>query len=290
MKQQYIILSCIVLTTSLAYGSNDVVLTAKSEGYTAFHDAVMQAGLYEHAKKDVGEKHSMAPFTVFVPTNEAFTALKDVPADQQKKLITFHVIPGKKIEKPAEEMASGVPTVGEQLLFMKDEKIFLDESESKASIVKGPIAAKNGVIYIIDHVIAPAGTTLPSTAQPAAPQQATQTTTAAPVKPIETKASDDEEKEEAPTAVKPAHPELAPQTAQPAAIAQQAIAPMQFIPVPVPSVPQANTLTEQTGQILASSVAQLTQSIQLLIHVIQQAQQQVGTPSQAEAVPLTVIP
>jgi uncharacterized surface protein with fasciclin (FAS1) repeats len=279
-----------LLTTSLttivcSISASDVVLTAKAEGYTAFHDAVVQAGLYEHAKKNVGEKNSMAPFTVFVPTNEAFAALKNVSADEQKKLITFHVVPGKKIEKPAEEMKSGVPTVGEQLLFMADEKIFLEDSEHKAAIIKGPITAQNGTLYIIDHVIAPAGTALPSATQPT-----TQAVAAPTPQSGETKASDDEEQGEAHAAAQPANAEPLAQAAQPAQLPQQPIAPIQFIPVPVPSAPQANMLTEQTGQILASNVTQLTQSIQLLIHVIQQAQQQVGTPSQAEAVPLTVIP
>jgi hypothetical protein len=152
----------------------------------------------------------------------------------------------------------------------------LEDSENKAGIVKGPIAAKNGVLFVIDHIIAPAGTTL---AAAAAPTQA----------PAPQKTSDDEEKEEtpvsAPTAVAAQAPQMPIQQVMP-----QANAPVQILPIQVAAPQQAGLLTEQTGQILANGVNQLTQSIQLLIHVIQQAQQQVGTPSQAEAVPLTVIP
>jgi hypothetical protein len=279
MKTHYIFLSLIFLATSYGLAAEDVVLKAEKEGCTAFHDAVMKTGLYEHAKKEIGEKHSMAPFTVFVPTNDACSVLKDLPQDQQKKLLPFHVVPGKQIENPAEEMKTGVSTVGEQLLFMKDSKLFLDESETHATIIKGPIAAKNGVIYIIDHILAPAGTTLPTThteSPASAPTtQLTQPTTA------HTHSNEDEEEGEAPqhgaTSTPVATPTQTTLTMQPMGAA------------PLPAAP-TNLLTEQTGQVLASGITQLTQSIQLLIHVIQQAQQQVGTQTPSESVPLTVIP
>jgi len=159
MKTQRIL--CLLLfvysaPTCIASG-DDVVKTAQKEGYSAFHDAVMQAGLYEHAKKDIDEKGSLAPFTVFVPTNQAFEALVKSSPEEQKKSITFHVVPRKKIENIATEMETGVTTVGEQLLFAKENKIFLDESDTKASIIKGPIQARNGLVYIIDTVLLPAG-------------------------------------------------------------------------------------------------------------------------------------
>jgi|GEM_PF-1970672 len=278
MKTHYIFFSLIVLATSYSMVAEDVVLTAKTSGCTLFHDAVMHAGLYEHAKKEVGEKHSMAPFTVFVPTNDAFNAIKDLPDHDQKKLIPFHVVPGKKIENPSEEMKTGVSTVGEQLLFMKDSKLFLDESETHATIIKGPIAAKNGVIYIIDHILVPAGTTLP-TAHTKSPESSPVTQPAEPATP-HTHSNEDEE-EEIPQQ-KAASTPVAPPT-------QTAIPVQPMGAAPLPTAP-TNLLTEQTGQVLASGITQLTQSIQLLIHVIQQAQQQVGTQTPSESVPLTVIP
>lgn len=278
MKTHYIFLPLIFLVGSYSLAAEDVVLTAKTEGCTVFHDAVMYAGLYEHAKKEVGEKHSMAPFTVFVPTNDAFNAIKDLPEHEQKKLIPFHVVPGKKIQNPAEDMKTGASTVGEQLLFMKDSKLFLDESETHATITKGPITAKNGVIYIIDHILAPAGTTLP-TIQTESPANTPTTQHAEPSAPHAH--SNEDEEEDAPQHATTSTPVTAPiqpiLTGQPMAAA------------PLPAVP-TNLLTEQTGQVLASGITQLTQSIQLLIHVIQQAQQQVGTQTPSESVPLTVIP
>ena len=169
MKKQCIlyILTIALINASLVASAADVVVTAKTEGYTAFHDAVMNAGLYEHAKKTEGEAGSLAPFTVFVPTNEALETIKTLDAKKQKKYITYHVVPGKKIEKPDEAMKEGVSTVGEKLLFAAGGEVYLDESKTKAKIIKGPIAASNGVVYVIDHVLLPAEEAAPAAATPA---------------------------------------------------------------------------------------------------------------------------
>jgi len=97
MKTQnlFYVLTLLAISPILT-ATDDVVITAQKEGYTAFHDAVMDAGVYEHAKKDAGAKGSLAPFTVFVPTNEAFEKIKLLDAKKKKKYITFHVVPGKK--------------------------------------------------------------------------------------------------------------------------------------------------------------------------------------------------
>ncbi len=269
MKKQNIllILTIALINAPLAFNA-DVVVTAKTEGYSAFHDAVMQAGIYDHAKKDEGESGSLAPFTVFVPTNEAFESIKSLDAKKQKKYITYHVVPGKKIEKPEEVMKDGVPTVGEKLLFSSDGTIFLDESETKAKITKGPITAKNGVLYIIDKVLLPAGEKLPE------------------VKKAEDKPEAKEPKPEPKTESKEPKTESKPEpkqekSAEPTVATQPAMAPAQTAPVtaspiqvlmPMSVSQQEPAITEKTAQTLTASVTQLTQSIQLLIHVIQQAQ------------------
>jgi uncharacterized surface protein with fasciclin (FAS1) repeats len=177
MKKQcilYILTIALINTSFLANAvasTTDVVVTAKTEGYTAFHDAVMSSGLYEHAKKSEGEGGSLAPFTVFVPTNDSLAAIKTLDAKKQKKYITYHVVPGKKIEKPDDAMKEGVSTVGEKLLFAAGGQVYLDESKTKATIIKGPIAASNGVLYVIDHVLLPAEQTTPTQTQ--APAQST---------------------------------------------------------------------------------------------------------------------
>lgn len=168
MKKQNILILTIALINAPLAADADVVVTAKTEGYSAFHDAVMSAGIYEHAKKNEGDAGSLAPFTVFVPTNEAFEAIKSLDAKKLKKYITYHVVPGKRLEKLDETMKDGVGTVGEKLLFSQNGELFLDESKTKAKVTKGPITASNGLIYVIDHVLLPAEDAAPAAQKPAA--------------------------------------------------------------------------------------------------------------------------
>jgi len=275
-KQSVLHFLTIALINSMSAICADVVVTAQTEGYSAFHDAVMHAGIYDHAKKNEGESGSLAPFTVFVPTNEAFEAIKNLDAKKQKKYITYHVVPGKKIEKPEAEMKDGVGTVGEKLLFATDGTIFLDESKTKAKIIKGPITAKNGLLYIIDQVLLPAGEELPASEKAAA---ATEKSTDKPAekttdkavektteKPTEKATEKHEAKSEAPAEIK----------------AVPTAAPIQFMmPMQLPQ-PEA-TLSEKTAQTLTATMTQLTQSIQLLIHVIQQAQNPIEPTADAKA-------
>jgi len=270
MKKQCIlyILTIALINASLVASAADVVVTAKTEGYTAFHDAVMSAGLYEHAKKNEGEAGSLAPFTVFVPTDEALAAIKTLDAKKQKKYITYHVVPGKKIEKPDEAMKDGVGTVGEKLLFAAGGEVYLDESKTKAKVIKGPIAASNGMVYVIDHVLLPAGEELPATEKPAEKH--------------EEKAVETEVKAEARPVEKPAA------VAAPAPAVAVTPTPIQLM-MPMPAQPQ-EAITEKTAQTLTSTMTQLTQSIQLLIHVIQQAQNPIEAPAPADKVPANAAP
>lgn len=239
----------IAATHSLAPA--DVVLTAQKEGYTAFHDAVMHAGLYEHAKKKRDEDGSLAPFTVFVPTNEAFKAIQSLDEKTKKKLITLHVVPHAEVKKPDEEMKTGLPTVGEKLLFAQEGKVFIDESETKATVIKGPIPAENGLVYVIDAVLLPAGVTAPKPAEETKPTE--------PVVPVE--------------APKAAPAVKAAEEAKPVETKKQE-EPVKSVEIKLSAPEQKESASEKTVETLTTAVTQLTQSIQLLIHVIQQAQTQ----------------
>jgi len=231
------ILSTIFSTTLLT--GEDVALTAKNEGCSDFYDAVLASGIYEHAKKQVGENDSLAPFTVFAPTNAACAALKELDPKEKKAILTLHVVPGRKITSPSDDMADGVATVGHQALIFKEKKVTLEDGTTSASIIKGPIEAQNGLVSVIDTVLFPAGKTAPKVEQKKAPEA---------------------------TAPKPALKEKTPAAPQETAAAA------------------APLVSEQTAQTLISSITQLTQSIQLLIHVIQQAQMTAdSTPPQQKA-------
>lgn len=268
-KQNILFLALLTLAIHDAHptASEDVVMTAKAEGYSAFHDAVMETKIYEHAKKDPKDEGSMAPFTIFVPTNESFAAvnnLKGIDPKVEKKIITCHVVPGKKIEKLSDELSEGASTVGQQLIYYKEDKLFLDESDVKATIVKGPIEARNGMVYVIDKVLAPAGVTLPK-----AEKEATEPAHAqSEAKKEEHKA---EEKKEEPKKAEESKKADEPKKAEESKKVEEPKKPEEPKKVEEPKA-GALLITEKTAQALITSNTQLTESIKALIHAIELAQ------------------
>ena len=152
-----------VLTVGLAsaahagdYGSKkDIVDTAVEAGqFKTLVTAVKAAGLVDTLK---GE----GPFTVFAPTDEAFAKLPAgtvesllKPENKQKltQILTYHVVPAKAMAKDVTSMDQAKTVNGKSVqLKSKDGKVMVD----KATVVKADVAAKNGVIHVIDTVLMP---------------------------------------------------------------------------------------------------------------------------------------
>ena len=101
------------------------------------------------------------PFTVFAPTNAAFAKLpkatlakllKPENKEQLKKILTYHVVPGKitsKMLKPSQQ----VETVEGSKITVKVRKGKV--MVNNATVLKADVAASNGVIHSIDTVIMP---------------------------------------------------------------------------------------------------------------------------------------
>ncbi len=101
------------------------------------------------------------PFTVFAPTNAAFAKipkatladlLKPENKEKLKKILTYHVVPGKitsKMLKPTQQ----VETVegGKVTVKVRKGKVMVNN----ATVLKADVAASNGVIHSIDTVIMP---------------------------------------------------------------------------------------------------------------------------------------
>ncbi len=158
-----VILTLLALCPTIAVSSN-VMDVAKENGYTAFYNEVKESGLLEHAIKPTGEQGSMAPFTVFVPTNEAMKSLSEVNQKTVKDVIKFHVVPGQEYASPEDFPTDGIPTVGQQMIMVSGDNnttLNIDESETQVHISSDDdgkalsFEADNGVIYIIDGVLKP---------------------------------------------------------------------------------------------------------------------------------------
>lgn len=127
---------------------NDIVKVATDNGLTSLVSSVVSAGL-------TATLQSTGPFTVFAPTNAAFSALTAAPADLKNTLL-YHVLSNTK------GMASGIPTTLTGLLSSNaaGDSLYVRKIGSNVFIngVKIDIAdvnATNGVAHVIGTVLIP---------------------------------------------------------------------------------------------------------------------------------------
>ena len=157
MKKLTVIVTSIAVSAGFALssqaGDKDIVdVAASNKDFSTLVAAVKAAGLVDTLKGD-------GPFTVFAPTNEAFAKLPKgtvesllKPENKAKlvKILTYHVLSGKVMAKDVK--AGKVKTVeGSEMTITTEGGVMVD----KAKVTATDIAAKNGVIHVIDTVIMP---------------------------------------------------------------------------------------------------------------------------------------
>jgi uncharacterized surface protein with fasciclin (FAS1) repeats len=130
----------------------DIVDTAIQAGsFNTLITAVKEAGLVETLKGD-------GPFTVFAPTDEAFSR---IPKEQLDALLndkealtavlTYHVVPGKVMAADVVKLESAETVQGQSIAIDASDGVKVDN----ATVVKTDIVTSNGVIHVIDRVILP---------------------------------------------------------------------------------------------------------------------------------------
>ena len=141
--------------STVASQSKDVVETAVSNGqFKTLAAALQAAGLVETLK-------GAGPFTVFAPTDAAFaklpagtveTLLKPENKDRLRRVLTYHVVPGKVGSSEVTKMTSAKAVSGDSLaIAVKNGKVMINN----ANVVTADVGASNGVIHVIDTVILP---------------------------------------------------------------------------------------------------------------------------------------
>ncbi len=149
------------------YPNKNIIQNAvNSQDHTTLVAAVKAAGL-------VDTLEGTGPFTVFAPTNEAFsklpagtvdTLLKPENKDQLVKVLTYHVVAGRLTTKDLKKqirMGHGkamLKTVEGGILTasMQDGKIMLtDEKGGMATITISDVYQSNGIIQVVDAVLLP---------------------------------------------------------------------------------------------------------------------------------------
>ncbi len=148
-----------VLATAIPSGAapaeKDIVDTAVAAG--SFHtltSALQAAGLVETLK-------GKGPFTVFAPTDAAFsklpsgtveTLLKPENKEKLKAILLYHVVSGKVTAAQVSKMSSAKSVNGQDLKIAANGGVV---TVNDANVVKADVMASNGVIHVIDTVLLP---------------------------------------------------------------------------------------------------------------------------------------
>jgi len=149
------------------YPTKNIVENAvNSKDHTTLVAAVKAAGLVETLKSD-------GPFTVFAPTNAAFsklpagtveTLLKSENKAMLTSVLTYHVVSGKISSadlldwiKKGGGSYTATTVQGSKLTFKKMGKsiYIMDAKGGKSKITIADVNQSNGVIHVIDTVVMP---------------------------------------------------------------------------------------------------------------------------------------
>ena len=141
-------------STESTPASKDIVETAVEAGsFNTLVAAVRAAGLVDTLR---GE----GPFTLFAPTDEAFSKLPAGTLDSLLKpenrgklqsILTYHVVAGKVMAADVVSLKAAKTVNGQEVTISTGDGVKVDG----ARVVKTDIECSNGVIHVIDSVILP---------------------------------------------------------------------------------------------------------------------------------------
>lgn len=146
-----------VIPPARAQQTRDIVDTAVGAGsFTTLAKALTAADLVATLK-------GPGPFTVFAPTDEAFAKLPAGTLDNLlkpenkamlKRVLTYHVVPGRVMAADVVKVSSAKAVSGDALSIKASGGTVMVD---KARVVKTDIAASNGIIHVLDSVLLPPG-------------------------------------------------------------------------------------------------------------------------------------
>ena len=138
------------LDTVLATPQTINLTLAENGSLSRAYEALSAANLAD-------ELNGSGPFTLFVPSNEAFDAMGDIPQDKQNmtSLLTYHLMDGEtfswQLQNGTITMLNGQPA-----------NVTVEHTDEgtiwrigNATIVTADIICTNGVIHVIDEVLLP---------------------------------------------------------------------------------------------------------------------------------------
>lgn len=153
----------LVLVTIQACGSDDdpvtppeeepgnIVEVAQSDDdFSSLVDALSDAELGDDLEAD-------GPFTVFAPTNEAFSnlpdgLLDDLTNEQLIQILTYHVLDSEVASGDLDSQQAVEALAAEDLFITADGEVVVNDL---ATVVEADIEASNGIIHAVDEVLLP---------------------------------------------------------------------------------------------------------------------------------------
>ncbi|WP_437372356.1 fasciclin domain-containing protein [Maribacter litoralis] len=153
--------------------SNDITIVETAQAEDALSSLVSALTTADNSEGTdlIGTLSSDGPFTVFAPTNDAFTALlnqlddfdslSDFDTVEEREILTiiltYHVVAG--VAASSTDLTNGmmVTTVqGEELTININGDVYIDDAtEIDAKVVIADVEASNGVVHVIDKVLLP---------------------------------------------------------------------------------------------------------------------------------------
>jgi uncharacterized surface protein with fasciclin (FAS1) repeats len=149
------------------YPAKDIIDNAvNSREHTTLVAAVKAAGLVDTLK-------GAGPFTVFAPTNNAFSALPAGAVDNLLKaenkaalsqVLTYHVVPGRvDAASLAQQIKAGggramldTASGGKLVATMRGSDVVITDAKGNAAVVTtADVYQSNGVIHVVDKVLMP---------------------------------------------------------------------------------------------------------------------------------------
>jgi uncharacterized surface protein with fasciclin (FAS1) repeats len=151
----YVMQPAPVVAAEAKAAPKDIVDTAVAAGsFKTLAAALQAAGLVDTLK-------GAGPFTVFAPTDEAFSKLpagtvenllKPENKDKLVAVLTYHVVPGKVTSKEVVGLKEAATVQGAKIkIAVVDGKVKIND----ATVTTADVEASNGVIHVIDSVILP---------------------------------------------------------------------------------------------------------------------------------------
>ncbi len=158
--------SVVEMPKSLENANTIVGVAASNENFTTLVTAVKAAEL-------VDTLNSEGPFTVFAPTNDAFSKLPAGTVESLLKpeskavltsILTYHVVAGNfdaasviaAVTENGGKFTVNTVQGGEIIISLNDGKVMLtDEKGNSSTVVMADVEASNGVIHAIDAVVMP---------------------------------------------------------------------------------------------------------------------------------------